>query len=97
MDTRSPAGRSDRAYIMFGMRIVGDFGVAIAAPVVILALAGKWLDGRYGTGRAFTVAGFILAFLLSAGVIWRKTKAFSREYQRLQDEEKKGKNEAPRP
>lgn len=75
---------------MFGLRIVGDFGVAIAAPLVILALAGKWLDARYGTRPMFLVAGFALAAAFSATAIYKKTEEFAKEYQRLQEEEKKG-------
>ncbi len=66
--------------MMLGLRIVGEFGVIIAAPVVILAMLGKWLDTRYDTAPMFLVAGFIFAALLSGISIYRRAKRFGKEY-----------------
>ncbi len=74
---------NDRAYYLFGLRIIGDFGVTIAVPVVTFALLGKWLDAKWGTKPTFLIAGFILAALLSGASIYRKAKAYGKEYQRL--------------
>ncbi|MBU1915553.1 AtpZ/AtpI family protein, partial [Patescibacteria group bacterium] len=75
-----------RKYLMLGFRIVGEFGFIIAAPIVILALLGKWLDGRYDTAPLFLVSGFILAALLSAVSIYRRAKQFGREYSSIEPE-----------
>jgi F0F1-type ATP synthase assembly protein I len=33
---------------------------ALIAPIVVLTLLGSWLDGRFGTGSAWTAGGAIL-------------------------------------
>ncbi|MFH1047734.1 MAG: AtpZ/AtpI family protein [Patescibacteria group bacterium] len=70
----------DRQYMMLGLRIVGEFGVIIAAPIVILAVLGHWLDERYSTAPLFLIGGFILAAVLSGISIYRRAKQFGREY-----------------
>jgi len=83
-----PAGREknaggDRKYYFFALRIVGDFGVAIAAPVIVLVLIGQYLDTRYHRQVLFTILAFILAALLSAYIIYRKAKKYGKQYQQL--------------
>lgn len=74
---------ADRGYYMFALRIVGDFGVTIAVPVVILVLIGQWLDNKWHTSPLFTILGFIVAALLSGIIIYRKAKRYGAEYQKL--------------
>ncbi len=74
---------TDRAYILLALRIAGDFGIAIAAPVIVFARAGKWLDIRYNTAPRLLIVGFILAAALSALIVWRKTKDFAKEYEAI--------------
>ncbi|MBI2636916.1 MAG: AtpZ/AtpI family protein [Parcubacteria group bacterium] len=76
---------SDRSYYLFAFRIIGDFGATIAVPVVLFALAGRWLDERYHGGWLFTVLAFILAALLSGIIIYRKAEQYGQEYQKLGD------------
>lgn len=73
----------DREYILFAMRIMGDFGVSIAAPVVIFVLIGQYLDDKYRRSPWFTIAGFVLAAALSGIMIYRKAKKYGQEYERL--------------
>jgi ABC-type molybdate transport system permease subunit len=68
---------------MFGIRIVGEFGATIAVPVVLLALAGRWLDERFGAQPAFTMAGFALAAIISSVSIYRKAKRYGREFETM--------------
>lgn len=75
--------QNDRAYYFFALKIVGDFGAAIAVPVVALALLGKYLDQRWQTAPWFLVTGFVLALLTSARIIYRKAKKYGQEYQKL--------------
>ena len=65
------------------MRIGTDFGITIAAPVVLLSLAGKWLDSRYQTRPLFIIVGFALAALLSGVSIYRKSKEYAKLYKQL--------------
>ncbi len=74
---------SDRDYMLFAARITGDFGATIAVPVVCLSLAGRWLDGRYGTRPLFLVAGFVVAAVISGATIYRKAKRYGREYEAI--------------
>jgi len=74
----------ERRYQVLGFRIMGEFGATIAAPVVILAWLGKKLDQAYGTGPWLLIAGFTLAFAFSAATIYRRSKAYGREYEELE-------------
>lgn len=65
------------------MRIVGDFGVTLAAPAVAFAFLGKWLDRRYDTAPWFLITGFALAAVISGVMIWRKAKRLGVEYQKM--------------
>jgi hypothetical protein len=68
---------------LFGLRIAGDFGATIAAPVVLFVLAGQWADARYGGGWRYTVLAFIAAALLSGRLIYRKAKAYGAAYDAI--------------
>lgn len=81
----------DRRYAMFGLRIVGDFGASIAIPVVVFVLIGQWLETKYGQAPWFTVGAFVLAALISGWMIYRRTKEYAAEYQKLNDEAAKTK------
>ncbi len=75
----------DRSYYLLALRIVGDFGLSIAAPVVILVLIGEYIDGRFHTAPWFTVSAFFFAALISGFIVYKKTKIYGREYQKLND------------
>lgn len=74
---------SDRAYYLFALRIAGDFGVAIAAPIVILTLIGQKIDAYTQRGPLFTILAFVLAALISGLMIYRKAKKYGEEFQKL--------------
>ncbi len=74
---------ADRRYVLLGLRIVSEFGAAIAIPVVLATTAGKRLDEAYGTKPAFLIAGFVVAFAASAAYVVRRARAFGREYQAI--------------
>lgn len=74
---------SDRAYYLFALRIIGDFGASLAVPVVAFVLVGQWLDARYATGARYTIIGFAAAAITSARIIYRKAKRYGLEYQKL--------------
>lgn len=74
----------DRAYQMLGLRIVGDFGVTIAAPIVLFVLVGQWLDDKYTRTPLFTVLGFVLAAVLSGRVIYKKAKTYGDAYKNIE-------------
>jgi hypothetical protein len=71
---------TDRDYIVFAVRIMADFGLALALPAVAFAEAGKWADARYGTRPWLLIASLAIAALVSGTYIYRKAKAFGAEY-----------------
>lgn len=83
-----PVPTTDREYILFGLRMVGEFGASIAVPVVVLAVIGQKLDDRWGTGWLCTILGFVLAALISAKIVHKKAKRAGVEYQALINTEK---------
>ena len=78
-----PKSPRDREYMLFGLRIAGDFGIAIAAPVVLFVLAGQWLDKKYGIGPWATVAAFLLAALVSGKMVYKKARRYGKWYEEL--------------
>lgn len=81
----------DRRYAMFGLRIAGDFGASIAIPVVTLVLVGQWLEEKYGYAPWFTVGSFVVAAVLSGWLVYRRTREYAAQYQRLNTEALKSK------
>ena len=102
MDKRTPQdiqkrgadAREERAYLFLAFRIIGELGAVIAIPAVALSLAGKWLDGRYGTSPFLTICGFAVAAVITSVSIARKARAFAREYDAIG--KKRGTNEERR-
>lgn len=71
----------DQKYWLFALKIVGDFGVTIALPVVLFVLIGQKLDTKYAASPWFTVGAFVLAALVSGNSIYHKAKRYGKEYQ----------------
>lgn len=82
-------GSKDREYYLFALRLISDFGVSIAVPVVAFVLIGQWLDRSYGFGHKATIAAFILAALISGKIVYRKAKEYGKQYQALLDKKNK--------
>lgn len=74
---------SDRKYYLFALKIVGDFGVSIAAPIVILVLIGQYFDNKYKSTPYLTILAFVLAALISGKIIYKKAKKYGEEYKNL--------------
>ena len=74
---------SDRKYYFFALKIAGDFGASIAAPVVIFVLIGQHFDNKYHLTPYLTVLAFVVAALISCKIIHKKAKKYGEEYQKL--------------
>lgn len=86
MEPNSLIPKDDRAYYMFALKIVGDFGVTLAAPLIIFVLIGRYLDRTQGIGPWGTIVAFVLAALLSGKLIIKKARRYGDEYQHLNEE-----------
>lgn len=76
--------KSDRRYWLLGLRIAGEFGASIAAPVIILSIIGRYLDRKFGTSPYFLVGSFALAFVVSAVFIYKRAKYFDKLYKEIE-------------
>lgn len=83
MEEKKHNFKSDRAYYLFALRIIGDFGIAIAAPVVVFSYLGQKIDAYYNSSPWFLIVGFALSIILSTKIIYRKAKKYGKEYQNL--------------
>ncbi|MCF6276551.1 MAG: AtpZ/AtpI family protein [Candidatus Magasanikbacteria bacterium] len=70
----------DREYAMFGLKIAGDFGVTLFAPVILFVWIGKTLDTRFDLAPLLTILGFVVAAILSALMIYRKAHRYNAQY-----------------
>jgi hypothetical protein len=82
---KKPTKTTQRDYYLFAVKTIGDFGVAIAVPVVLLVMLGQYLGDLYGHKVLFTVLAFLIAALASAKIIHKKAKNYGKEYQNLVD------------
>lgn len=74
---------NDQAYQRLAMRIFADFSGSIAIPVVLAALLGKWLDGKYGTSPKLLMLCLALSFVLTAFIVVKKAKRYAKQYEAL--------------
>lgn len=82
-------GQIDRKFVLFGLKIVGDFGVTIAVPVIFFVYLGQKLDARYGTSIRFTVIAFVVSALISGLLVYKHAKEYGKQYQDLSKDDKK--------
>ena len=85
---KSPNKTTTRDYYLFAIKIMGDFGISIAAPIVILVVIGQYVGDLYGYKVLFTILAFLIATLASAKIIHKKAKNYGKEYQNLVDNDK---------
>ncbi len=53
-----------------------DMGFIIAIPLVVFALLGKFLDGRFGTEPWLTLVGVLLAIAITTFWLTKRFKSF---------------------
>ncbi|MFA6423897.1 MAG: AtpZ/AtpI family protein [Candidatus Magasanikbacteria bacterium] len=78
-----PSTNIERKYYIFALKIAGDFGVTIAAPVVIFALIGQKMDESYGTRPLYLVIGMAIAAVFTGLLIYKKAKKYGQQFQDL--------------
>ena len=72
---------TERQYYMFALRIFADFGASIAVPVVLFVLIGQYFDNKYDNYPLYTIIGLIISALVTVKIIFKKSKAYGKEYQ----------------
>ena len=75
--------QNDSAYYRLAFKIFADLTGAIAAPAVLGALLGKWLDARYNTSPRYILLLLFLAFLCTAMMIVRKSTNYKEQYESI--------------
>lgn len=55
--------------------IASELGFIIALPLVALGFAGKWLDNKFGTEPWITLAGILLAIVLTTTWLTKRIKS----------------------
>lgn len=78
-----PNDSKDRKYAILGLRIAGDFGISLAAPVIFSVIIAQWISKKYGFGIWITILAFVFAGILSAKIILKKAKKYGKEYQEI--------------
>jgi F0F1-type ATP synthase assembly protein I len=58
--------------------MVGELGLIIATPLVVIILAGIWLDKKLNTTPLFIIVGILLSITTSAITIGRKIKRLNK-------------------
>ena len=82
----------DAEYRRLAMKIFAEFSGSIAAPAVLAAILGTWLDDRYSTGSRYVVILLILAFLTTAIIVVKKAKKYGKLYEQLNTRDKEAGN-----
>lgn len=80
---KTPKKSTDRAYYLFALHIIGDFGATIAIPAVLAALLGNWLDERYQKYPLFIILCLLVAFLMTIRIVQKKAKRYGEEYNKI--------------
>ena len=84
-----PSNQNDRESYILGLQIAGDFGIVIAAPIILFVWVGQQLDHIYHTAPWATVSAFVIAATLSGAIVYRKAKYYASRYQELTTKKKK--------
>jgi ATP synthase protein I len=67
--------RASRGFTFWqGLGLVGAVGWMVSLPAVLGALAGRWLDGHYGTGILWTLVLLGGGLVLGCASAWRHVR-----------------------
>lgn len=62
--------------IVKGIALVGQIGISVITPPVVMALLGAWLSGKLGTGAWLTLVCIVVGLLASASTAYSYYKKF---------------------
>jgi hypothetical protein len=55
-------------------QLAWELGYAIAIPIVVLALVGRWADRAWGTSPWLLLAGIVVSVFISSFMVYRRVK-----------------------
>lgn len=70
-------------YYGFAMRIMGDFSLSIAIPVIVSVFIGIWIDEKLGTSPGFLALLLVLSFILTGYIIRKKAYKYGKIFDRM--------------
>lgn len=73
------------------LKLAWELGYTIAIPLVIFALAGRFLDKKFDTSPWLLLGGILISIFISSFGVYKKTTAILRSLENSQDETKKQK------
>lgn len=76
--------KQEQKYLSFAMRILGDFGVTIAAPAVAGTFLGIWLDKKFQTTPWFLLFCLVFALIFTGIIVYKKAKKYGKEFEHLE-------------
>lgn len=65
--------------IWYILGLVGQLGFIIAIPLVIFALAGRYLDKIIHTSPLFLLLGMLLSLIVSGMAVWKIVKEIEKK------------------
>ena len=69
--TENP-GNKEKNQLWEALSLAWELGYAIAIPLVVLALGGRWLDRKFDTSPWMLLVGVIVSIPISTAVIYMK-------------------------
>jgi F0F1-type ATP synthase assembly protein I len=64
------------------LKLAWELGYTIAVPLVVLALAGRFLDKKLDTSPWFLLAGIFLSLFISSFGVYRKTVGILKDLEK---------------
>jgi len=78
MSEIAPQKRKNTYAVAFAL--LGELAIEIAVPAVVFTMIGKRIDTAYGTSPKILIASFVLAFVVSATIVWKRAQAMKKLY-----------------
>ncbi len=77
----------DAAFHRLAFRAFADFSGTIAAPAVLAAILGGWIDDRYGIEPFGSIGCLLFAFLFTALLLVKKVREYGAQYIQLTEKD----------
>lgn len=77
----APNPKPSVAQTLLAFSLAGQLGLMIALPIVVLALAGRWADVRFGTSPLGILGGALCAAVISGVWVYRSVDRLRAQYE----------------